>query len=77
MIKLAGHPFDINIMQVYLPTSTCNDEDVEEIYEAIEEILKQTNSHVEISFVIGDMKAKVGRGKVGKEVGPYGLGNQK
>ena len=40
MIKLAGHPFDINIMQVYLPTSTCNDEDVEEIYEAIEEILK-------------------------------------
>ena len=27
-------------------------------------------------FAIGDMKAKVGRGKVGKDVGPYGLGNQ-
>ena len=73
MIKLAGKPFDLNVIQVYMPTTSHEEEEIDVVYEDIENLLAQTKTN-EISIILGDMNAKVGRGKEGTEVGPWGLG---
>jgi len=35
-IRLAAHPRNIAILQIYAPTAECNDEEIEPFYEAIE-----------------------------------------
>lgn len=45
MLKLRGHPFDLNIIQVYAPTSEKSDDIIEQFYEEIDECLKHTKKH--------------------------------
>ena len=73
VMKLAGAPLDINIVQVYAPTAGHDDEDIEEFYEGVDCALKQCKSH-ELTIVMGDWNAKVGQGRDGETVGPWGLG---
>jgi uncharacterized protein YqeY len=73
MIKVKAEPRDINILQVYMPTSAEDDEAVEGLYEQIEEIMSETKG-TEITFVMGDFNAVVGEGEDGKIVGKWGLG---
>ena len=40
-IKLTAEPVSILIMQVYMPTSEYEDDDVENLYDTIEEILEE------------------------------------
>lgn len=40
MIRLAAQPFNVNIIQIYLPTSSYGNEEAEEIYETVEEFLR-------------------------------------
>ena len=75
VVKLPGAPLDINIVQLYAPTAGHDDEDVEELYEGVDSALKQCKPH-EITLVIGDWNAKVGRGRDGGMVGPWGLGKR-
>ena len=49
---------------------------VERIYDAVEDIIpghEKDNIH---TVIMGNWNSVVGNGKVGKIVGPYGLGNQ-
>lgn len=62
MVKLAGKPFDLNIIQVYMPTTSHDNEEVDNVYEQIEKLLAQTKTN-EVLIVLGDMNAKVGRVK--------------
>ncbi|GFN81560.1 craniofacial development protein 2-like [Plakobranchus ocellatus] len=41
LLKIAGKPLDINIIQVYAPTSACSDDDIEKFYEELEEAKTQ------------------------------------
>ena len=41
MIKLKAEPVDMMIIQVYMPTSQAKEEDVDNIYEMIEDTLKE------------------------------------
>ena len=40
-IRVAAQPFNVSIIQVYAPTSDYDDEDVEEFYEQIEDIIER------------------------------------
>ncbi|KAL4088715.1 hypothetical protein QTP88_023799 [Uroleucon formosanum] len=52
-----------------------NDEEVEEIYEKIEELISLTNSKENL-IIMGDWNAIVGDSTDGREVGKYGLGTR-
>lgn len=63
-------------IQVYAPTSTADDQEVEQFYELVQEALIKGKNCSEI-IVMGDFNAKVGAGHLGfKSVGRYGLGEK-
>ena len=74
MIKLKCKPVDINLIQVYAPTSGSSVEDLEEFYGILDYAVKQCKNN-EIKIIMGDLNAKVGRGKRNTAEGPFGLGD--
>ncbi|XP_063391819.1 uncharacterized protein LOC134677313 [Cydia fagiglandana] len=75
MLNISAHPFNLNIIQVYAPTCDGDDQEVEEFYEGIEQLLKSVKSQ-DINIIMGDLNAKVGQGEEGKIVGKFGLGKR-
>lgn len=75
MIQLEAEPNDLFVIQVYMPTSRADDEEIEEVYAEIEELLKLTKGKDNI-IVMGDWNAVMGEGKDGREMGRYGLGQR-
>ena len=60
----------LHIIQAYTPTSAAEDEEVEQLYEELEEAM---NTHCTYLIVMGDFNAKVGCRKDNKAfVGPSG-----
>ena len=57
-ISLRATPFNITIIQAYVPTSDYDDDDVEDFYEQLQEILDQTPKK-DILVVQGDWNAKI------------------
>ena len=64
LIKLRGHPFNISIVQVYAPTSSHSEEEIEQFYDELEQVLKEVKSF-DYLVVMGDFNAKLGKGKSG------------
>lgn len=75
LMKLHAQPFNIAILQLYAPTQDYSDEDLEQFYEEISQVLKQVKS-TDVLIVMGDLNAKVGSDKNNKIVGQYGLGRK-
>lgn len=75
MIQLEAEPYDLFIIQVYMPTSRADDEEIEEVYAGIEELLKLTKGKDNV-IIMGDWNAVIGEGIDGREVGKYGLGQK-
>jgi endonuclease/exonuclease/phosphatase family metal-dependent hydrolase len=75
LVKLQAEPVDIAIVQVYMPTSAHDEQDVEDMYEEIESIMGQVKGN-ECLVVMGDWNAIVGEGREGTEVGQFGLGTR-
>ena len=75
MVKLSSTPVDIIVIQVYMPTSQHKDEEIEQMYEEIEEVMRQEKGS-DFAAIMGDWNAVVGEGQCGKEIGPFGLGKQ-
>ena len=59
MIKLSGKRFNINVIHVFAPTSSHNDEEHEEFYESNNNVMGYSKSG-EIVIIMGDWNAKVG-----------------
>jgi len=75
MIKLQAQPTDMYIIQVYFSTTICEEEEIEIMYQQLEELLKITDNKSNV-FVMGDFNASVGSQMTGHEcVGKFGLGN--
>ena len=74
-LKIQGSPININIIQVYAPTTDHGDDEVEEFYQKLNEVRAQAKSH-EINIVMGDLNAKIGEGRHGNLVGGFGLGDR-
>ena len=58
-IRLRASPFNISIVQVYAPTSDYEDEEVEDFYNQLQEVVEQVPKK-DILVVQGDWNAKVG-----------------
>ena len=63
----------LNIIQGYAPTADKSDEEVEQFYEQIDQVLRSTKPR-DSTIILGDFNSKIGKGKSGKHVGEYGLG---
>ncbi|XP_025425301.1 craniofacial development protein 2-like [Sipha flava] len=58
MIKLEAKPTNIYIIQVHFPTTRSTEEDIEEMYVQVEELLQLTENNANI-FITGDFNASV------------------
>ena len=58
-VHFQGKPFNIMVIQVYAPTSNTEEAEVEQFYEALQDILELTPQK-DVLFIIGDWNAKVG-----------------
>jgi len=67
--KLQAEPISILMLQVYMPTLQHEDNEVEELYDIIEEILEEDE-------IVGDWNSVVGDDSYRNIVGPHGLGRK-
>ncbi|GFO36321.1 endonuclease-reverse transcriptase [Plakobranchus ocellatus] len=73
LVKIAGKPVDLNIIQVYAPTANSNDEDLDKFFNELDTAKTQCKSQDPL-IIMGDFNAKVGTEKVDDIVGKHGLG---
>ncbi|PNF34252.1 hypothetical protein B7P43_G17273 [Cryptotermes secundus] len=74
-LKSKAEPADILIMRVYMPTSEYEDE-VEKVYDTIEEILQEDGRRDTNSIILGDWNSIVGDEPYQNIVGSHGLGRR-
>ena len=77
-IRLHAKPANITIVQVYAPTSTASDQDIDEFYQALQECIDNIKNR-DMWFTMGDLNAKIGQLQADAEkgiVGKYGLGER-
>ena len=70
-----GKPFNITVIQVYTPTSTAEEAEVERFYEDPEDLLELTPKK-DVLFITGDWNAKIGSQDTPGVTGKFGLGIQ-
>ena len=75
MTKIKANPVDMMIIQVYMPTSQAKEEEVDEVYEGVQDILANNKGRYN-TVIMGDFNAVVGLGRRSKCVGAYGLGKR-
>ena len=68
-----GKPFNITVIQVYVPTSNAEEAEVEQFYEDLKDLLELT-AKKDVLFIIGDWNAKVGSQETPGVTGKFGLG---
>ena len=73
LIKLKTDKNDLFIIQTYIPTSGYKDEEVEEVYEQLEEIMDTVKKNDNL-IILGDCNTVASEGQEGHAVGKYGLG---
>ena len=72
-VHFQGKPFNIMVIQVYVPNSNAEEAEVKRFYEDLQDLLElnpKSTSRLYILFIIGDWNAKVG------SQGKFGLGIQ-
>ena len=72
-VRFQGNPFNITVIQVYVPTS--NAEEAEQFCEDLQDLLELTPPKGVI-FIIGYWNAKVGSQETPRVTGKFGLGLQ-
>ena len=70
-----GKPFNITVIQVYVPTSNAEEAEVEQFYEDLQDLLELTPKK-DVVFIIGFWNAKVGSQETPGVTGKFGLGVQ-
>ena len=58
-VRFQGKPFNITVIQVYVPTSNTEEAEVEWFYEDLQDLVELTPKK-DVLFIIGDWNAKVG-----------------
>ena len=58
-VHFQGKPFNITVIQAYVPTSNAEETDVERFYEDLQDLLELTPPK-DVLFILGDWNAKVG-----------------
>ncbi|XP_068083215.1 craniofacial development protein 2-like, partial [Anabrus simplex] len=76
VVKINTKPMPTTIVQVYMPNSSADDEEIERIYEEREDLIQYVKGDENL-IVMGDWNAVVGQGREGNTVGEFGLGQRK
>ena len=72
-VRFQGKPFNITVIQAYVPISNAEEAEIEWFYEDLQDLLELTpKKHV--PFIIGDWNAKVGSQETPGVTGRFGLG---
>ena len=58
-VHFQGKPFNITVIQVYVPTANAKEAEVEWFYDDLQDLLKLIPKK-DVLFIIGDQNAKVG-----------------
>jgi len=72
-VRFQGKPFNITVIQAYVPTSNAEEAEVEWFYEDLQDLLELTPEK-DVLFIIGDWNAKVGSQETPGVTGKFGLG---
>ena len=72
-ICFQGKPFNIRVIQVYVPTSNAEEAEVERFYEDLQDLLELIPKK-DVLVIIGDWNAKVGSQETPGVTGKLGLG---
>ena len=83
-IHLQGKPFNITVIQVYVPTINAEEAEVHQFYEHLQDLLEyqkqqqqqQQQQQQNVLFIFGDQKAKVGSQEIPEVTGKLSLGMQ-
>ena len=73
LVCFQGKPFNITVIQVYAPTSTAEEAEVEQFYEDLQDLLELTPPK-DVLFIIGDWNAKVRSQEIPGVKGRFGIG---
>ena len=74
-VRFQGKPFNITVIQVYVPTRNTEEAEVEWFYEDLQDLLELIPKKDDL-FTIGDWNAKVGSKEIPGITGKFGLGVQ-
>ena len=74
-LRLSAKPCNINLIQVYAPTTSASDEEIEDFYAQLDATIGNI-SKKEVTMVMGDFNAKIGQSSDTDIVGTYGLGTR-
>ena len=74
-VHFQGKPFNITIIQVYVPTNNAEEAEAEQFYEDLQDLLELTPRKA-VLFNMGDWNAKVGSQELPGVTGQFGLGVQ-
>ena len=74
-VHFQGKPFNITVIQVYAPTTEAKEDEVEEFYEDLQDLLELTPQR-DVLFILGDWNAKLGSQEITGVMGKFGLGVQ-
>ena len=58
-VRFQGKPFNITVIQVYVPIRNAEEAEVQQFYEDLQDLLEPTPKK-DVLFIIGDWNAKVG-----------------
>ena len=74
-IRLQCKQVNMTALQVYAPTSTAEEEEMEEFYEKVQHVVDEI-PRGDVLYVIGDWNAKVGQDETNGTTGRLGLGER-
>ena len=70
-----GKPFNITVIQVYVPTTDAEEAEVDQFYEDLEDLLELTPK-IDVLLITEDWNVKVGSQERQGVIGKFGLGEQ-
>ena len=77
LVTFQGTSFNITVIQVYAPTTSAEEAEVDQFYENLEDLLEVTHTQKKkVLFIKGDWNAKVGSKEILGVTGKFGLGVQ-
>ena len=71
-VRFQSKPFSITVIEIYAPTSSAEEAEVERFCEDLQELLELTPKK-DVLFIIGDWNAKVGNQKTPGVTGKFDL----
>ena len=74
-VHFQGKPFNITVIQIYVPTTNAKEAEVDQFYEDLADLLELTSKR-DVLFIIENWTAQIGSQEIPGLTGKLGLGEQ-